>query len=161
MRSLRLALAGLLAALGLVALVDAPAQACSCVTAKPARLLSWSDAVFTGTLSAIEPPPQRDVMSSADPNTYTFDVGTVYEGDLGGEAAVKSAMSGASCGLERMDVGTEYLVFATVSDGELWSGLCSGTQPVRRAPVDRIAELAGPPQVVWSLPRDWLRIVAF
>ena len=135
-------LATLVAAAGLVVVSAAPAQACSYALSTPRAMLERSDTVFTATLTDIEPPPPRRVMSSADPATYTFDVATVYRGSSGAEVDVRSAVSGASCGLEWMRVGTDYLVFATEQDGELWSGLCSGTAPVSQAPVDRIARLS-------------------
>lgn len=161
MRTLRIALAGLLVSVGLVALTAAPSQACSCISGTPRQQLDRADAVFTGTLTGVGVPPAGDVVSSADPVTYRFDVGTVYAGGVDATAHVASVRDGASCGLERMTIGREYLVFATVRGDELESWLCSGTAPVRHAPVDRVAELAGPGQVMWSLPRDWLGILAF
>jgi hypothetical protein len=161
MRTLRLALAGLLAALGLVTLAAAPSHACSCVTGTPAQHLRWTDSVFTGTLTDIAPPPQRHVMSSTDPNTYTFDVDQSFEGDHGPRVQVKSAMSGASCGLQWMQVDVRYLVYATSKDGELWASLCGGTAPVKQAPIDRIARLSQPSPLLWSPPPALLRILAF
>lgn len=145
MRTLRLALAALVAALGLVALTETPSHACSCVSGGPAAHLDWSDVVFTATLTDIAPPPQREVMSSGDPNTYTFEVHRIFRGDPGTEAEVRSAMSGASCGLEGMSVGVEYLVFAAREDDGLWAGLCGGTEPAAHAPVDRVAALTVDP----------------
>jgi hypothetical protein len=161
MSTLRLALAGLLAALGLVALTATPSHACSCVTGSPAQYLRWADTVFTGTLTDIDPPSQRAVMSSTDPNTYTFEVDRSFQGDHGSPVEVKSAMSGASCGLEWMRVGVRYLVYATSEDGELWASLCGGTAPAKQAPLARLAELSQPAAVLWSPPPTLLRILAF
>ena len=164
MTTLRLALAGLLVALGLVVVVDAPAQACTCLIGTPQQRLDRADAVFTGTLTGVGLPPPGDVVASVDPVTYRFDVATVYAGEVDATTVITSPRLGASCGLERMRVGTDYLVFATLQRGVLTSWLCSGTEPVRRAPVDRVAELtgvAGPERYVWPVPPDWWSILAF
>lgn len=130
MTALRLALAGLLAACGVVFLTPASSYACSCVSGRPQDFAAWADTVFTGTLTEVTPPPQREVMSSGDPVTYAFEVDAVHEGDVGGTVEVTSAVSGASCGLEGLETGTRYLVFATGDPGRLEAGLCGGTGPV-------------------------------
>ena len=128
-----------------MALAAAPSHACSCVVGSTAQHLRWADAAFTGTLADIAPPPQREVSSSTDPNTLTFDVDRVYAGDVPSTVQVQSAISGASCGLEGMRVGVEYVVYATVSGDVFESTLCSGTAPARRAETDRLAALTGDP----------------
>lgn len=140
---LRLLLGGLLAACGLVLVTPVASQACSCVSGAPRDHVEWADVVFTGALMEMEPPPRRAVMSSSDPNTYTFSVGRVLEGEVDSFAVVESAMSGASCGLEGMKVGHEYVVFATHHQGRLISGLCSGTQEASPALVEQVADITG------------------
>ena len=100
--------------------------------------------MFTGTLTGIEPPPQREIMSSSDPNTYTFAVDQVFEGEIGAVTEVESAMYGASCGLEGMKTGRAYVVFATHHQGALTTGLCSGTGPVDLDHVETIEQVTGP-----------------
>lgn len=141
---LRLLLAGLLTAVGLVALSPAASYACSCATADPEAYADWADVVFTGTLTDIEPPVPHEVMSSADPNTFTFDVDQVFEGAVAPVAEVESAMSGASCGLEGMKTGRDYVVFATHHQDTLITGLCSGTGPVDLEHVESIEQVTGP-----------------
>ncbi len=145
MNPLRLALAALLAALGLVAVTPATSYACSCAIATPRQFVEVADAIFTGALTSLEPPPGRPdgSISSADPTTYTFEVDRSFRAAAGPELEVKSEMSGASCGLDGMEVGVDYLVFAYWRGDELWAGLCGGTEPTDRAPVDRVAELTG------------------
>ncbi|MGB0102485.1 MAG: hypothetical protein WBP61_19560 [Nocardioides sp.] len=150
MATLRLLLAGLIAALGLVALSAAPSHACSCAMGGPKDYVRWSDVVFTGTLDEIvESPPDPDgTVSSVDPTTYRFDVDRVLEGEVGATADVTSARFGASCGLEGMRVGTPYVVFAAVDGGRLQASLCGGTQPERAGFVDRVERVTGPAEPV-------------
>ena len=143
MTTLRLLLAGLVAGCGLVLVTPVASQACSCVPGTPRDHVDWADVVFTGALMTVDPPPRRAVMSSTDPNTYTFSVTRALEGEVGSSAVVESAMSGASCGLEGLAVGREYVVFATRHQGRLSSGLCSGTQEAGPALVERVAEITG------------------
>lgn len=147
MRTLRLALAGLLAALGLVALAPAaPSYACSCAMGGPAQYVRWADTIFTGTLTGVEeaPPDEDGVVSSMDPTVYTFELDDVLEGDVGQTVEVSSARYGASCGLEGMRAGETYIVFASDRRRGLEANLCGGTQPADDAIVDRVFELTGP-----------------
>jgi hypothetical protein len=143
MTTLRLLLAGLLAGCGLVLVTPVAAQACSCVSGTSRDHVEWADVVFTGALLETEPPPRRGVVSSSDPNTYTFSIGTVFKGEVASSAVVQSAMSGASCGLEGMKVGHEYVVFAIHERGRLVSGLCSGTQEASPALVGQVTDITG------------------
>lgn len=150
MRNLRLLLAGLVAAAGLLLVAPAPAQACSCVTADPQQFTRWADVIFTGTLLERTPPPERELMSSGDPATHLFEVDEVYKGEVGSKAEVLSAVSGASCGLEGMQEGTRYVVFAGNQniEGEptdaWWASLCGGTAPASDSYVASVADVTGP-----------------
>lgn len=147
MKTLRLALAGLLAAVGLVLLAPAtPSYACSCAISGPAQYVEYADTIFTGTLTAVEeaPPDEDGVISSMDPTVYTFEPDQVLEGDVASTAEVSSARYGASCGLEGLQSGETYLVFANDRRGALEANLCGGTQPADDAIVDRVWELTGP-----------------
>jgi hypothetical protein len=139
----RLILAALLCAGGLVLLSPTSAQACSCVRGDVATHAGWADVVFTGTLVEMRPPPDRLILSSGDPATYSFDVDRVHQGRVGPTAEVRSAVSGASCGLEGMRTGSRYVVFATRDDG-LWANLCGGTQLLRPAVIRRLDGVVGP-----------------
>lgn len=130
MTTVRLLLAAVLGALSLVVLTATPSFACSCAVAGTAEYVDGAAAVFTGTVTDKEPPPQRPVMSSDDPVTYTFAVERWFKGEQGDPVQVMSPMSGASCGLEGVQAGQRYVVFATESRrGELWASLCGGTAP--------------------------------
>lgn len=143
MTTLRLVLAGLLAAVGLVALTPTASYACSCAVAPTKAHVRYADAIFVGTLVGMEPPPRRQIMASTDPNTYTFNVQQVLEGAVGSTAEVESAMSGASCGWEGMEIGTRYVVFATAGRQTLRGNLCDGTRGASDQLVAEIAEMTG------------------
>lgn len=137
----------------LIAVVAAPAHACSCVGSTDAEAFALSDAVFVGEVVDYEPPPARAAMSSADPATWTFAVSDVYKGDVAATQEIVSEWQGASCGLEMPRQG-EYLVFATrtsfqmdVGQGAFYAGLCGGTRPVGPEP-PAIAATASPPRAV-------------
>jgi hypothetical protein len=84
--------------------------------------------VFIGRLAEIEgPPPLRQTYSSMDPISYRFAVDKVLKGAVPVTAMVRSVVSGGSCGLERMEIGERYTVFAVAQDSALVAGLCGGT----------------------------------
>ena len=139
----RVILAALLGAAGLVLFTPASAHACSCVGGDVATYADRADVVFTGTLVEITPPPNRLFWSSGDPATYSFDVERVHQGEVGPSAEVRSAVSGASCGLEGMQTGSRYVVFATLDDG-LWANLCGGTDLARPGVVRQLDRAVGP-----------------
>jgi hypothetical protein len=147
----RLLLAALLGAAGLVLFTPAAAHACSCVGGDVAAYADRADVVFTGTLVEVTPPPARLSWSSGDPATYSFDVERVHQGDIGPSTEVRSAVSGASCGLEGMQTGSRYVVFATLDDG-LWANLCGGTDLVRPGVVRRLERAVGPARAPASDP---------
>ncbi|WP_243059692.1 hypothetical protein [Nocardioides sp. SR21] len=146
MTTLRLALAGALAACGLVLVTPVVSHACDCASAPVPERLGRADVVFVGALMESTPGQRR---SSLDPTSYSFSVGRVIQGRASSFEVVESAWSGASCGLENMEVGREYVVFATRDQDDqdvLVSGLCSGTQQADPAYVAEVAAAAGPPR---------------
>lgn len=127
MTTFRIALAGLLASVGLVLVTPVAAYACSCAGATVPEHAASADAVFTGTLVDVRQPPFRLVQSSGDPVTYTFEVDDVRKGDVRERTDVTSSQDGASCGLEGMHEGREYVVFASAGTDGLSASLCGGT----------------------------------
>ena len=142
MTALRLLLAALLGGVGLVTLVPSPAMACSCVQAGTGEHVRWADAVFEATVTDIDEPPLRRLMSSTDPRTYHVEVQTVFEGEPATE--VLSAMSGASCGLEGIAEGERYVFFATTEQDGLWASLCGGTARATGRLVRDVEAVTGP-----------------
>lgn len=134
----------------LLVLVAPPAAACSCVGGDTGEHLGWADTAFAGTLTAIVPAPDRLVVSSNDPVAYEFEVETVYAGEAHETTSVRSARFGASCGLEGMAIGREYVVFAVHQDHEgeptdwLWANLCGGTAPASDRLLHDVERAAGP-----------------
>jgi hypothetical protein len=149
----RLVLAALLGAAGLVLFTPAAAHACSCVGGDVAAYAERAYVVFTGTLVEVTPPPARLFWSSGDPATYSFDVERVHQGEVGPSTEVRSAVSGASCGLEGMQTASRYVVFATLDDG-LWANLCGGTDLARPGVVRRLERAVGPARAPASDPPD-------
>ena len=127
-----------------------PAAACSCAGGDLRSSLESSDTSFVGTLTKVTPPPGGTTVSSVEPATYRFEVTAVFEGQAHEVTEVLSAQSGASCGLEGMNVGTRYLVFAgheTIEgkpDAALSATLCGGTQPASGGLVAQVEDIVGP-----------------
>lgn len=120
---------GLMAVLVAGALSAVPvstALACSCAQASIQESVGFADVVFTGTATAVEAPPPGDVVSTADPIHYAFDVDQVFKGErIDAEIVASTAMDGASCGTS-FGIDERWLVFANITEGEIWTGLCSG-----------------------------------
>lgn len=104
------------------------AFACSCMPFSKPQLVDNAALIFTGTAtgaSQVFSFTRACNTSSADPITVTFEVETVYKGDVTRRAAVETVVGGASCGAE-FTVGKRYTVFATVSSGRVETNLCRG-----------------------------------
>jgi len=111
---------------------DAPdASACSCAMIPSlAQAAERADAVFAGKVTKIEEPfAARVIRSSADPIYVSFEVERVWKGNVGADAVISTAQESASCGYPYFDSGKSFLVFAYEEEGELKTGLCSGTGP--------------------------------
>lgn len=91
------------------------------------RSFRSSEAVFTGvalTQQIIDNDPQT---SGTEIIETTFRVDKRYKGRVRHLQPVRTQSQGAACGVH-VDVGERYTVFAYDSQGELWTGLCSGTR---------------------------------
>ena len=105
------------------------AVACSCVSVVPSRDLPKYDAAFVGNvLSHRVEHPNAPIMSSIDPAYWTFDVDRVVKGNLPNQLVVRTASSGASCGLELRD-GDRVGLLLTREGDAYTSGLCSQVDP--------------------------------
>lgn len=114
-----------------------PASACSCVGYTDAEAFAAADVVFTATLVDVRKPTV--MLDSTDLTRLVFDVSHVFKGHVSRTQSVVTASDSASCGLAVDGVGP-FLVFARSDadgalDGELGSGLCSGTRSLGAAPV--------------------------
>jgi hypothetical protein len=149
MKAFRTLGAALVAALSLVVVGAGPSWACSCAVVDTAGHVSGADVVLVGTLTEVDPPPKRAVMSSTDPASFHVDVERVLKGTSGPQAQIRSANSGASCGLEGMEPGRRYVFFAVYGGGEggppdaLWANLCGGTGRATASLVAEVEKLTG------------------
>ena len=75
--------------------------------------------------------------------TYRFAVGEVFRGRAATTTWVRSAASGASCGLEGLEPGREYVVFAQARGDALWAGLCDGTAEATGDLVAGVEQVSG------------------
>jgi hypothetical protein len=131
-RTTRLLPRFVLLALALSAVVVArsasPAHACSCLGIE--RTLAnpqGFEAAFVGTV--VEAPEPFTSGSSAQLVDWKFRVDKVYRGELPATIVVKSAISGASCGFEGMQVGSQVGVLLRREGNDWQSGLCSSGPP--------------------------------
>lgn len=140
---------GLMAALVAGALSAVPvstALACSCMQATIPQSMEFADIAFIGTTKAVEAPPPGDMVNTADPIHYAFEVDSIYKGDVfDAEIVASSAMDGASCGTS-FGIEERWLVFANVQEGEIWTGLCSGNVHLMDEEIETatLAELGEP-----------------
>ena len=113
LRAVRLAVALLLACLGLVVTVSAPASAdCTCKQGQLDKQVAKADLVFIGTIDRVE----------GQGNGYLYDItaSRTYQGTPERETQVLSAGGRDACGLGELGVGTSY-VFST-ADGPAHPG---------------------------------------
>lgn len=147
MRTIRALLAVLALALSFVVLVPATSYACSCAISGARAYVDHADVVVVGTVTDRRDPPQRDVRSSTDPVTYTVAVDRVLAGEAHATTEIRSAASGASCGLEEVRPGRRYVLFANVDpEQRLRANLCGGTAPATAAYLREVSALTGPGQ---------------
>lgn len=113
----------------------APVGACSCVAMTDVEALASAEVVFTGELVEVQKPAV--VEDSSDAASFVFAVDAVYKGDARSRQAIVTAVDGATCGLEISGPGPFVVFASTESDtpvngreGDLYTGLCSGTRPM-------------------------------
>jgi hypothetical protein len=126
------------AALVLVASIDA-AHACSCLPPRPPlEELAARDAVFSGIVlsQVLDPTGMRPL------RFVKFEVSNCWKGGITGIVEVSTRSDEAACGRSFTD-GIEYLVYASVSGNELHTFLCDRTRRMTNAQVDLAA--LGPP----------------
>ncbi len=139
---LRITLAALVLGSGLALVGAAPAFACSCAMQSVAEHADGADAVFAGTLTDVD---GARSLFDGDDTTYAFEVDAVYAGDPAAVAHVTTASSGAACGLEGLEVGDRYVVFAHDSGDQLSANLCGGTGPATPKLEGTLQDLLGAP----------------
>ncbi|WP_203337556.1 hypothetical protein [Nocardioides limicola] len=152
----RVLLAAMLAGTGLVLFGPSPAAyACSCAQVPLAERAEMADVVVSGVLVAVEAdgvpldePPSSENLPEGLPSTLTYLVEPELvwaERQIPRPLEVLSAASGASCGLEGLELGVVYAFFLTDDDGTYRTGLCSGTRQSGAAFERRLSEVLGDP----------------
>lgn len=102
-----------------------PASACTCWILEPLEEFDRSTAVFAGQVISIQPPTAvGGIVDQLDPAQITFNVSRVWKGPLVDTLVVKARQDEGVCGYH-FSVGSEYLVYASGSEQELWTGLCN------------------------------------
>ncbi len=166
-RTARLAAALLLACLGLVVTVSAPASAeCTCKPGQLSQQVERADVVFIGTVDA--------VATEGQDHTYSITASRAYQGEPERSTMVESAGGRNACGLGALGVGTTYLFLATGTEAPYQADSCSGTGVANPTKVQKIERLLGegtsvepppPPEAVFTLvedapPRGFARVAA-
>ena len=118
----------ILAMLLMVWITPYQAQACSCIMTT--YLAEWerANAVFLGTVVDIQSPPASDIVSSADPLTYTFRTFHVWKGQPRLQYQVQSARETMSCGAV-FEQDETYVVYAFGQGDVLSTYLCTTNHP--------------------------------
>ncbi len=136
-RAVRLAAALLLACLGLVLPVSAPASAadCTCKQAGLEKQVARADLVFIGTVGKVE----------AQGNGFLYEItaSRAYQGTPERETQVASAGGRDACGLGELGVGSSYLFLATGTEAPYAADSCGGTGPANPTKVDKVEKLLG------------------
>ena len=152
----RLAAALLLACLGLVVTVSAPASAeCTCKQGQLAQQVKKADVVFIGAVDA--------VATEGQDHTYTVTASRAYQGAPERSTMVESAGGRNACGLGALGVGTTYVFFATGTAAPYAADSCGGTAVANPTKVQKIEKLLGegtpvepppPPEAVFTKVED-------
>jgi hypothetical protein len=125
------------------------AYACSCAPPDPPDVsLGRATAVFSGKVTDIATPssfprvafnsyyPFVHLYSDIGTTKITFTVTEVWRGEPYEMIIINTSSSGASCGLEGVSVGAEWMVYAYGEQELLSSGLCTRTRPLANASED-------------------------
>jgi hypothetical protein len=136
-RLVALAAALALGVLGVV-VVPTPAVACSCATMTTTQAARQADAIFRGTVTALDNEGRGDERRT----DIRFAVDAVYKGTVYREQVVASARDSSACGLVP-GVGSTWVIFAVAgiegrgddAVARLVTNTCSGNLPTGSAPV--------------------------
>lgn len=155
-RAVRIAAAMLLACLGLLVTVSAPASAaCTCKQGELAQQVKKADVVFIGTIDKVE--------SQGDGFIYDITASRAYQGTPERSTQVESVGGRNACGLGELGVGTTYVFFATGAEAPYAADSCGGTSVANPTKVQKIEKLLGdgtsvepppPPEAVLTKVED-------
>lgn len=156
LRAVRLAAVMLLASLGLVLTTGAPASAaCTCKQGQLEQQVNRADAIFRGTVDAVQP--------QDDGFVYHITASRAYQGTPERSTQVVSLGGRNACGLGELAVGTEYVFFATGTAAPYDADSCGGTSVANPTRIGKVEQLLGagvsvepppPPTAVRTLVED-------
>jgi|GEM_PF-771734 len=119
-----------------LAAIAAPGTAYACSCAAPPSIedeLSRKTAIFSGTVTKVVMPDKGEIYSSIDPVEVTFDVESVWKGELTKTTKVYTAIGSESCGYVHFKQGGKYIVSAYGTPDRLGTGMCELTKPFDQA----------------------------
>ena len=135
-RAVRVAAVLLLACLGLVFTVSAPASAdCTCKQGQLEQQVKRADVVFIGTVDNVE--------TAGNDQTYDVTASRAYQGTPERSTQVFSAGGRKACGLGKLDVGASYVFLATGTEAPYDADSCGGTSVANPTKVQKIEKLLG------------------
>lgn len=118
------------------------AYACSCLPRTPQQHFETSQAVFAGrVIDVVQPSPvegnsnQRRPSNSSSEVKVIFEISRIWKGQKRPRIVVMTSSSSASCGYS-FQKREQYLVYASLQESQLGTGLCSGTKPLSSAQQD-------------------------
>lgn len=135
-RAVRCAVALLLACLGLVVTVSAPASAaCTCRQGTLEQQVERADAVFIGTVGVVTAEDGFD--------TYLITASRAYQGTPERSTVVQSPTGRNECGLGELGIGTSYVFFVTGTEAPYEADSCGGTGAANPNRIDRVEAILG------------------
>jgi hypothetical protein len=106
-----------------VVLTQVPAHACTCTDSNLNQNVERADAVFTGTVSSIQRPPDenaRVIMILAE-------VDRRWRGNVPAKVELTTPSTAAACGVGNLKADKKYLFFAQSDSAKLTIDSCGGT----------------------------------
>ena len=130
-----------------------PAHACRCIPPPPPlEELAQSDAVFSGTVTAVE----VDATGLVPVKIATVVVAQCWKGDVAGTIRISTPASGAACG-SGFEAAVRYLIYAEDVGGRLHTNLCTRTTLLELAQED--LDALGEPLCTTAIdPGTWSRV---
>jgi hypothetical protein len=120
---------------GVVVATAGPAAACSCRPSTLEEQTRRADVVFAGRV--------EEVTTVDGSFEYAVTATRAFKGQVERQTAVASAKGTSSCGLGRLDTGTDYLFLARGDAAPYRTTTCDGSAPVSAARTTRIERLLG------------------
>lgn len=106
-----------------VVLTQVPAHACTCKDSNLNQNVERADAVFTGTVTAVQRPPDENsrvimILAEADRS---------WRGNVPAKVELTTPSTAAACGVGNLKTDKKYLFFAQSDNAQLTIDSCGGT----------------------------------